>query len=206
MENELNYSVEDLKDFSKKAKNFENNDFKELNEAKRISISIKIGKPLVSSRDFPNEHLFKSFLMDFRCFLTEKTDSKNINIFNFKKVCDFFIRINYQKEKVKKYKENFESCLNNNLAGVKLSLNEKPITKQKIFHSILNGEYFHQECRRDIEEIKSNPVIENHAKMEFVTTIDNLRSIVCSFNNEIVKEYLSDMSCRKTEFIQEQSE
>jgi hypothetical protein len=126
------------------------------------------------------------FLIDFRFFYI-----KDKNPHNFEAVCNFFINENFKTDEVQGWLNVYHAVFKDD--SIEIRIDQKLLTTKMLFETILNAETFHQEgSQRGVELIMASPFIEPIARMKFFDLITKLRGIICSFNRQIVEEYITE--------------
>jgi len=178
-------NIQILKRFSEQANRLCVERYRSLLKQK-VNISYEEGRQVEVKNEFPDEDLVKTFLMDLRFFLI-----KDKNPYNFEAVCELCVENNIYRDKTTEWLNVYREIFKNE--SVRISINDSDLSTNSIFHTILNEEHFHQEKRgRGMERITAHPVTEGLARMKFLKTIGNILTIICSFNKQVVEEYLKN--------------
>lgn len=180
--NQIQITAKDLRRFKEKVDALCDKKYTPLHK-QSVSISLEDGQGKITG-EFPNEMIVDSFIMQLRFFILEKD-----NKYNFKKVCQFFIDNNFEREKVSKWLDVYKRLLTEEAVG--LNVNKKDLTIKTIFYTIFNEGHFHQEMeQKGMTLIKSSSIVESFAKIKFFDVLSKIHQIICSFNKQIVKKYL----------------
>ena len=185
MTHQFEQQIEVLERFHKQAIKLSDKKFDPLhNQNIKISFMAEANAFGNVKSELPDANLLKIFLMEFRFFYI-----KDKNPYNFKRVCKFFIKNDFEKEKTREWLDVYNYIFSDE--SMKLRVGNKQLTTKIIFETILNAEHFHQEgSQKGVELIKLSPFVEPMARMKFFNVIRKLKIIICSFDKQIVEKYL----------------
>ncbi len=105
-------------------------------------------QPLTARSIEPNEDLLRSFLLDFRKFISKE---EPVYIGYIHGLCHKCFTSDELKDSIRRCQEGWMQTLQNN--GVKLVVNGKEITPELLGDLWINGHYFHHDPEK-VDELK----------------------------------------------------